>query len=452
MLRRGKITVVVGAGLLGLLSSARPAVAEETWFLVGEAGAGVAQSEPEPSLNGPGGSGAVAAYQSLGSHALTGLRLRAGAFGAGDVDPAQPDPGMGTLGALTLAARLTPFARPLKGPGLGLWMEVGAGAGLMRSTTLPVMEAGAGLGFRVGSMVLGPSLRYLHGLQRGSGPAGADAKMAFLGLEVAIFDKGKIERMQPPRMALQPIPGDLPPRDTDGDGVMDTQDRCAKTPEDLDQFEDQDGCPDLDNDKDGIADARDQCPLQAEVVNGIDDTDGCPDDASSAAAGPEPAIEVIDDRIVLDEAVLFDSERARVRTSGQRALSVVVMLWKQHPEWERLEIEGHSDLRGPERFNMWLSEERAQRVRATLVGFGVPESKLTAKGFGSSKPRAPGRNNEVHSRNRRVELVVIRKKPGSPAAAAKARPAAEPPPARGPSQPPDLRNLEPVYGRPEGPR
>jgi hypothetical protein len=170
---------------------------------------------------------------------------------------------------------------------------------------------------------------------------------------------------------------------------------------------------------------------------------------------------VIDDRIVLDNSVMFDSERARVRTKGRIILSAVVDMWKKHPEWERLEIEGHSDARGPERFNQWLSEERAKRVRNTMVGLGVPESKLSAQGFGSKKPRAKGKSDEVFSRNRRVELVVIRRKqvPQEVNAGA-ARPSAppagpvQPPPAGvepGSVQPPDI-NREPVYGRPQGSR
>ena len=65
--------------------------------------------------------------------------------------------------------------------------------------------------------------------------------------------------------------------DRDGDGIRDDEDKCPDQPEDIDGFEDEDGCPDLDNDKDGIPDNRDRCPNQAETVNGFEDEDGCPD-------------------------------------------------------------------------------------------------------------------------------------------------------------------------------
>lgn len=78
---------------------------------------------------------------------------------------------------------------------------------------------------------------------------------------------------QPSR--LIPVAG--PTRDRDGDGVLDAVDQCPVDPEDLDGFEDLDGCPDRDNDKDGLPDDRDRCPLEPEDKDGFEDDDGCPD-------------------------------------------------------------------------------------------------------------------------------------------------------------------------------
>ena len=68
-----------------------------------------------------------------------------------------------------------------------------------------------------------------------------------------------------------------PPLDTDGDGVIDEQDKCIDQSEDVDGFEDGDGCPDPDNDGDEIADGDDACPDEAENVDSWDDEDGCPE-------------------------------------------------------------------------------------------------------------------------------------------------------------------------------
>ncbi len=66
-------------------------------------------------------------------------------------------------------------------------------------------------------------------------------------------------------------------RDSDGDGIPDKIDRCPNKKEDLDGYEDEDGCPDPDNDKDGILDVIDKCPNKAEDIDGFKDKDGCPD-------------------------------------------------------------------------------------------------------------------------------------------------------------------------------
>jgi OOP family OmpA-OmpF porin len=65
--------------------------------------------------------------------------------------------------------------------------------------------------------------------------------------------------------------------DRDGDGIKDDVDKCPDDPEDLDDFEDEDGCPDPDNDRDGILDVDDKCPNEPEDKDGIEDEDGCPE-------------------------------------------------------------------------------------------------------------------------------------------------------------------------------
>lgn len=65
--------------------------------------------------------------------------------------------------------------------------------------------------------------------------------------------------------------------DFDKDGIPNSKDECPRDPEDLDGFEDEDGCPELDNDGDGIADADDQCPNEPEDMDEFEDENGCPD-------------------------------------------------------------------------------------------------------------------------------------------------------------------------------
>lgn len=65
--------------------------------------------------------------------------------------------------------------------------------------------------------------------------------------------------------------------DRDEDGIRDSVDKCPDTPEDKDEFEDADGCPDLDDDNDGIPDTADECRLDPEDVDAFEDENGCPD-------------------------------------------------------------------------------------------------------------------------------------------------------------------------------
>ncbi len=67
-------------------------------------------------------------------------------------------------------------------------------------------------------------------------------------------------------------------KDKDKDGIVDAEDACPAEAEDVDRFEDDDGCPDEDNDGDGILDADDtQCPNEPEDEDDFEDDDGCPD-------------------------------------------------------------------------------------------------------------------------------------------------------------------------------
>ena len=73
--------------------------------------------------------------------------------------------------------------------------------------------------------------------------------------------------------------GYAPPldNDRDKDGIRDRDDACPDDPEDVDAFQDEDGCPDPDNDADGVLDVDDACPDDPEDLDAFEDADGCPD-------------------------------------------------------------------------------------------------------------------------------------------------------------------------------
>jgi outer membrane protein OmpA-like peptidoglycan-associated protein len=395
---------------------------------------------------------------------MLGLRLRCGLLSNGPApsDPTLHDPGTGDLGVLFVTARLRPLASDGQPLATGPWVDVGVGPGLTGSLVRAVGEAGLGWNFGVAGFALGPSARYLHVVQPSDALDSTDASILLFGLEIGLRD---------PQAHRQPEPAPTPPtaaqtpavQDRDGDGIPDDTDECPDDPEDKDGFEDENGCPDPDNDQDGIADAKDACPNEPETVNGVQDEDGCPDDAP---------IVVKKDRILLKQHLLFDTNRARVKHEGHPALVAVLNLWQQHPEWDHLIVDGHADRHGPDRFNVWLSHLRAERVRKKLIEMGFPGDKLTLRAFGRRHLRVPEESDEADRENRRVEFVIVKKSqaqapaasaspesgnaiavgPAAPAAPAPAAPAAEPPPpqAGGPLEPPAQVEL-PLEPPPEVP-
>lgn len=212
-----------------------------------------------------------------------------------------------------------------------------------------------------------------------------------------VVPKAKVEEPEP----------EPKPTDEDGDGIFSPTDECPTEAEDFDEFEDEDGCPDLDNDGDTIADSEDKCPMQPETVNGVEDEDGCPD---------EGIIEMTYDRIVLDDTVLFDPNRARVKRRGKKALRAIVSLYAQHPEWGSITINGHSDSHGPRDYNLELSRRRAERVREELIKLGIEAGKVSSEGFGETKLLRRDKSERASQRNRRVEFIieVNAKKPPTP--------------------------------------
>ena len=80
-----------------------------------------------------------------------------------------------------------------------------------------------------------------------------------------------------------------PEFDNDKDGIFDSEDACPDSPEDYDGFRDDDGCNDFDNDKDGVPDSVDVCKDNPETINNYKDDDGCPDEIPPESGKNNPA-------------------------------------------------------------------------------------------------------------------------------------------------------------------
>jgi outer membrane protein OmpA-like peptidoglycan-associated protein len=187
-----------------------------------------------------------------------------------------------------------------------------------------------------------------------------------------------------------------PEADNDEDGILDDKDTCPTKPEDDDGYEDNDGCPDLDNDQDAILDESDKCPNHPETLNGFEDEDGCPDEIPEELKKFTGTIDDIKFKVNSDE--LLSSSYGTLN----RAADVLSQF-----EGVRMEVQGHASSDGDDSYNLELSQKRAESVRRYLIGRGVNPDRLTAVGYGETKPLATNRTQEGRVENRRVEFQII---------------------------------------------
>ncbi|MCW5805991.1 MAG: OmpA family protein [Deltaproteobacteria bacterium] len=341
------------AALTAVLLSSGGARADA--WLVAEAPAAVAVSDAQEGVFRPGVMPAVGVYASNDRVAL-GLRVRAGILRNGPAPGDNVvDPGAGGLGTVGAAIRFG--AR-------GAWIEGVGGGGITGRDLVPAVELGAGWTFGVGAVELGPSVRYARVYSRDPMSAFGTAELVLAGVDVKL---GVDRPRRPLRAAAAPpvrrvaaMPAPVREAERDRDALVDREASCAE--------------------------ALDGCPLSEDIV-------------------------VRDSRIVLSERVLFDFDRVRVRSRGREAVAQIARLWKAHPEWRHLTVEGHADARGDDAYNQHLSEVRAQRVRDVLLANGCDPAAVDAVGLGRSRPRDSGGDEAAHRANRRVEFVIDQRIP-----------------------------------------
>jgi outer membrane protein OmpA-like peptidoglycan-associated protein len=201
--------------------------------------------------------------------------------------------------------------------------------------------------------------------------------------------------------------------DKDGDGVVDIDDKCPDTKAGYKVNET--GCPN-DNDKDGIVNEEDRCPDEAGIASlkGCADTDGDGvaniDDRCPAVKGtlankgcPEIAPEVLQKITNIASKIFFETNSDVLKVASTHELDELVTILRNH-ENAILTIEGHTDSRGTDEYNMTLSQKRANAVRAYLIEKGIAENRLKAMGFGETTPIASNTTKTGMAKNRRVEL------------------------------------------------
>ncbi len=241
----------------------------------------------------------------------------------------------------------------------------------------------------------------------------------------------KKEAAKPPPV----VPAVVPPKDSDGDGIIDANDKCPNVPGSAKY----DGCPIPDSDKDGINDEEDRCPTVPGVAryqgcpipdtdkDGINDEDDkCPNQAGVARYQGCPVPDTDGDGVNDEEdkcpiekglpdnfgcpeptrKVQFILGSAKLTKVGMADLDKGAEVLISHPAIN-ISIEGHTDNSGTVAGNQKLSEQRAAAVKAYLVTKGISADRMVTAGYGQTRPIADNKTSEGRAANRRVEFKII---------------------------------------------
>jgi outer membrane protein OmpA-like peptidoglycan-associated protein len=249
-------------------------------------------------------------------------------------------------------------------------------------------------------------------------------------------------------------------RDTDQDGIANRDDKCPYEPEDKDNYQDEDGCPDPDNDGDGVLDVMDKCadtpqgivvdetgcPKDTDSDGVFDGPDKCPDTPKGATVDAQgcptdsdrdgildgldtcpdtpanakvdsvgcPIVTSATEQALVDEGIIrlgnlhFASSKAEINPEDFAALDAVGEVLQRWP-MAQVEVGGHTDAQGNDAKNQTLSEQRAQAVldylKAKFAELGA--DRLVVKGYGETQPVADNSTPEGRAQNRRVEFKVL---------------------------------------------
>lgn len=154
---------------------------------------------------------------------------------------------------------------------------------------------------------------------------------------------------------------------------------------------------------------------------GILDAIGAPDYRAFVSLAyrhpPEEHVEAPKEEVIRTNKIHFEFDKAVIKPSSFPILDSIVALLKGRDDVEAVRVEGHTDSKGSDEYNLKLSDRRSAAVMEYLVSHGVPRSKLSSVGKGEREPIAPndinGKDNPAgRAENRRVEFhLSIR--PGS---------------------------------------
>lgn len=126
---------------------------------------------------------------------------------------------------------------------------------------------------------------------------------------------------------------------------------------------------------------------------------------------PPPRVVLTPSSIQIPEKIQFETGSDKLLPVSFPLLDEIAAVLVDNPQIEVLQIEGHTDSTGGAARNRELSRQRAESVRAYLIGKGIAKGRLTAKGFGPDRPIATNDTPEGREANRRVEFNILKQGP-----------------------------------------
>ena len=108
------------------------------------------------------------------------------------------------------------------------------------------------------------------------------------------------------------------------------------------------------------------------------------------------------------KTVYFDFDRYNIRSDQQQTLRADAKVVMAKQELGVVTLQGNTDERGSQEYNLALGERRANSVRRYLIDLGAPSSRLRTVSFGEDRPAVPGHDESAWRWNRRVDFAVSR--------------------------------------------
>ena len=143
-------------------------------------------------------------------------------------------------------------------------------------------------------------------------------------------------------------------------------------------------------------------PCRSDFMAAMDQLEGKPAPAPAAAAPPAPAAPATPGNVI---DVYFDFNKSTLSLEGKQIVQQIANQLKANGA-AKVTVTGKSDLSGPDDYNLALSKQRAQAVRAELVKDGIAASRISVQWAGKRQPPVATGDGTREPRNRVVEVTV----------------------------------------------